>query len=277
MLLFNGNVIHVSHFPNTECRIQDFITEDEALTAKYGVLELRYETDNPHYLVNQDLMNLAFVKDELDKKNISTTLLLMSMPYQRMDRKCGNDLFTLKPTCDYINWLQFKEVVVLEPHSVVTEQLLERVRVLYPVLDWIPGIQKKVRFSKTDTIVFPDKGAMKRYYKKFSHYPLCICHKTRNKVTNQIEDCYIESGEIHEGQKCIIIDDICSKGDTMLACANLIKQKGAAKVYVAVTHCEASIFDGNMLTTNSPIDMVFTSKSNMSIEHPKIKYLDILL
>lgn len=260
MLKLNGKQIVTQRFPNNETKVKDF---EEYIERKENILELKYFND-------EDLITLMFVKKRIDEAYARCALFVWYMPYSRMDRKIDGDLFTLKYICDFINWLRFTKVVIMEPHSVRTVQMLDRVRDIYPVTDWI----KAEELPENVQIVFQDKAAACRYaHSKYKD--VCIMEKRRDPITGKIEDMHIKEGKVLPGAKCIIIDDLCSQGGTFAWAGSILKDAGAAEVVLVVSHCEETIFKGTLLKENSPIDMVYTSTSIMDKEHPKIKYMDV--
>jgi ribose-phosphate pyrophosphokinase len=112
-------------------------------------------------------------------------------------------------------------------------------------------------------VVSPDAGGVERA-KKFMENLNCegitcemaLISKQRKKAgvigsMNLIGDV--------KGSDCIIIDDLCDTGDTIIKAAELLKQEGAKRVFVAVTH---PVFSGQALKKigNSVIDeMVVTN------------------
>lgn len=262
MLKLNGYKIQTEHFPNNESRVKDF--EEYILKeGKENILELKYFND-------EDLMRLMFVKMRIDEFNVPCTLFIWYMAYSRMDRKIEGDLLSLQYNCKYINWLKFSKIIVMEPHSDKTIQMLQNATAVFPVKDWI----KADKLPKNVQIVFPDKGAVARY-SDCGYKNVCVMQKTRNPHTGWITDMHLKEGTVIPGATCVIIDDLCATGGTMLRAANILKEAGAKKIVLAVTHCERNVFNGELLKDDSPISKIYTSKSIMSIEHPKIQYMDI--
>lgn len=262
MIKLNGYEIQTEKFANNETRVKDF--EHHILEkGKQNVLEFKYFND-------EDLVLLMFVKQRIDEFDVPCTLFICYMAYSRMDRKIEGDLYNLKYICNFINWLNFEKVIVMEPHSDKTMQLLERATAVYPVKDWI----KPEKLNDNVQIVFPDKGAVARY-SDCGYKNVCVMEKRRNPFTGWIEDLHLKEGTIIPGNKCIIIDDLCATGGTMLRAANILKMNGAGEIVLVVSHCEKKVFDGELLKEGSPISKIYTSKSIMSVEHPKIQYMDI--
>ena len=261
MLKLNGYEIETKRFGNNEARVKDF--EEHILLDGRNVLEFKYFNA-------EDLILLMFVKKRIDEFNVPCTLFIWYMSYSRMDRKIEGDLFNLKYICSYINWLNFAKIIVMEPHSDATMRLLERATAVYPVKDWI----KPEEIGTGVQIVFPDKGAVARY-SDCGYQNICVMQKHRDPSSGWITDMHHKEGAIVPGAKCIIIDDLCATGSTMYRAANILKEMGASEIVLVVSHCEPKVFDGDLLKAGSPVSKIYTSRSIMSIEHPKIQYMDI--
>lgn len=263
MILLNQHPILTEQFPNKETKIKDF----DNMIQPSNLIEFTYQEDG-------DLIRLMFVKSILDEENVQTTLLINYMPYSRMDRKIKGDLFTLKYVCQFINNLHFNKILVIEPHSQVTLDLLDNSTAIYPALDWLSQVMKQLNFSHNDRIVFPDKGAAARYQNS-GLKNVCIFEKTRNAATGRIENMVLKEGSLPKGAKCIIVDDLCSAGGTFLWAGSILKEMGASDITLMVTHCEPSVFSGKLLHEDSPIDRLYTSTSMMNTQHPKINYITL--
>lgn len=265
MIVLNTHTIITEQFPNKETKVKDF----DSYILKDNLLQFTYQEDG-------DLIKLLFVKKRLEQDQVNCKLVINYMPYSRMDRKIDGDLFTLQYICEFINYLNFEKVYVIEPHSAKTIQLLHNSEAIYPALDWLPSIMDQLQFTDCDRIVFPDKGAAERY-ENAGYANSCIFDKTRNPQTGRIENMILKRGDIPQGAKCIIVDDLCSAGGTFLWAGQILKQMGASEVYLLVTHCEPRALSGKLLDQDSPIDKVFTSTSMMHETHLKIEYITINL
>ena len=67
----------------------------------------------------------------------------------------------------------------------------------------------------------------------------------------------------------LIVDDICSRGGTFTRAAELLKNAGAKEIFLYVSHCEATIFRGNILT-DGLISHVFTTDGIFRGKHDKV-------
>lgn len=273
MILINGEILKTSYFSNTEVRIKEFT---RYIKSAGNYIELKYETERSNYKINNDLMILYFVKQEFDSMGIDVSLVLWSMPYQRMDHKNADDILTLPFVAKFLNDLNFKKILVIEPHSEKTKEYLRKDAVIvYPVADWI---NNAIINTDSDNVVvaFPDAGAYERYKDSLdTNIKTCVFSKKRDHKTNEIVHHKILRGDIAKGSTCFIVDDICSSGGTLLDVADYAKSVGAAKVIVIVAHCENEALKREILKPESSVDMMYTSNSMISAVHPKIAYMKI--
>jgi ribose-phosphate pyrophosphokinase len=125
-------------------------------------------------------------------------------------------------------------------------------------------------------IFFPDKGAMERY--NSMEDLLCIYgEKTRDWKTGIINGVEIK-GVVDENKiknlPILIVDDICSKGGTFYHSALELKRYGFKNIYLYVTHCEPSIFTGDLYRNRKELcKMVFTTNSIINVSSDWIKIL----
>ena len=75
-----------------------------------------------------------------------------------------------------------------------------------------------------------------------------------------------------DGHNILMVDDICSRGGTFTHSARKLKELGADKIYLYVTHCEDTIFQGSVLT-DGLIEEVFTTDSILTKTHEKIEVI----
>ena len=73
--------------------------------------------------------------------------------------------------------------------------------------------------------------------------------------------------------KVLIVDDICSRGGTFYHSAKALKNLGAGEIYLYVSHCENSILEGDLLTSNL-VEKVFTTNSIFTKQHEKITVME---
>lgn len=85
------------------------------------------------------------------------------------------------------------------------------------------------------------------------------------------------SGEIDQlpGKDILIVDDICSRGGTFYHSAKKLKEAGVGKIYLYVTHCENTVYDGELLKNNGLIEKIYTTDTILTnLESPKIELVE---
>lgn len=229
------------------------------------------------YSGDQEMAELFFTVKHLKALGKRVNLLMPYIPNARMDRvhNKNTEVFTLKYFCEFVNNLNIDRVLVFDPHSDVSTALLDRVEVISPK----GAIRYTVALSEPKIVYFPDAGAMKRYggiiKEIWGNCKLSVAYgnKVRDWDTGEIKGLEI-IGEIPNGAKVIMIDDICSYGGTMYYSAKKLKELGAGDIEMYVSHCENSIIDpekGKIFKEDGLINRVYTTDSILTVEHPKIK------
>lgn len=258
MINVNGRRLNIEKFPNNEVCIRDYITLGER-----NIITLKFES-------NEDILNLMFFKKHLDEKvpTNRTILNIYYLPYSRMDRTEGTNVFTLKFLCQIINSLNFEKVLTYEAHSNVSLALLDRVENVNYSIDLAKKCMEEVGFDKTkDYIVFPDDGAKKRYVNDFKDCLTLTCTKKRDFLSGSIKSLEINE-EVTGEFKAIIVDDLCSYGGTFVMASETLSEKGATEIYLCVTHSEDGLFKGNIFKDDI-IDRVYTTDSILDMQRVK--------
>lgn len=258
MIKINDSLINQDHFSSGELKLYfPIISFDTTIK-----IEWYYEND-------AELFTLICIKRYLDEHYPKYNCILY-MPYMghaRMDRtKNEEDIFTLKYFCEIINSLNFAEVRILDAHSNVGPALLSNVT----NQSAFPCINRAI--DKCDngnlTLFFPDEGAMKRYSDLFPTYKYAFGIKKRNWETQEIEGLSIIYPENVKDKDILIIDDICSYGNTFVRAAAALKETGAKSINLYITHCENAIIKGDVFKV---IDRVFTTNSLVHTDEVKEK------
>mgnify|MGYP003301803556 CR=1 FL=1 len=246
MIFVNGEKIEQEHFSAGELKIK---LTPVGIDTNINIM-WRYESDAEYFTI-------ACIRSFYQKN--SCYLTMPYLPHARMDRvKNPNDVFTLKMFCNLINALGFQAVTVWDAHSNVGVALLDRVNNLSPK----PFIEDVLmNYSKENlALFFPDEGAQKRYGEMFPNIPQAFGIKKRNWETMKIEGLDIIGVENIKGKRVIIIDDICSYGNTFVRAAEALHAAGAEEINLYITHCEDAISKGNVFTCGL-INRVFTTSS----------------
>lgn len=262
----------VKRFPNGEKKYM--IPEIPA----EGILDITmmYEDDS-------EFFDLLCIIDSIrrNRPDIEFVLNLPYIPYSRMDRvENKSDSFSLKSFANFINdMIRPKRIKCLDAHSDVALALFDA-----PVTHSIPQIQiVKESFKPTDALlVFPDATAVKRYKKLFPEYQSVSVNKERDFQTGKIiSSTLVKNSNISDDflwkiKDVVIVDDICSKGGTFLSASQLIKENIGHEDYtinLVVAHCEATIFEGELLKNDGPFNgKVYCTNSMPAM----VKHLNML-
>ena len=263
MIKINGVIINPTNFP------------DNTKLIKYQVDKFHRSCHIEWFYENDEEMFLLYCLTlHCQKAGADCTLFLPYIPNARMDRtKSEEEVFTLKYFAEFINSLYFTEVQVLDPHSYVSTALIDRVR----VIDASRCITEAIIRSNPDVIFFPDEGAMKRYSDLITNdCGRVFGIKNRDWKTGEIKGLELY-GEIDKlkGAKILIIDDICSKGGTFYHSAKALHEAGAAAIDLYVTHCENTIFKGELLKEDSLINRIYTTNSLRRESSDKIEVFEL--
>jgi ribose-phosphate pyrophosphokinase len=262
MIKLNNVLVNFEEFPNGETRI-DGLALSRAIDGHHSHVEFKYETD-------ADLIKLMFVKRYIDSLTKAPSSLEISyMPYSRMDRAEGLSVFTLKYVADFINSLNFDTVAVHEAHSDVTAAVLNNCTAINEGIPLLHAVMDEIGFDpEKDYVFYPDAGAQKRY-SKLKKFNQLVGFKQRDFETGRIDKLDVV-GDMEPGGKVIILDDLCSFGGTFMLSAEKLKELGAGHIYLAVTHCEESIFKGK-IPESDLITKVYTTDSIINeSQHDKV-------
>lgn len=260
MIKINQQVVDLGNFPDGTMLIKQEIPQTEQVTITW-----QYESD-------RETLGIVYLANHLKahgKNNIH--LYMPYIPNARQDRvKCDEDVFTLKYFAGIINSLGFQTVTVLDPHSNVSEALIEHIVVEKPK-GYIEKVIELVTQQEGEkpSMFYPDEGAGKRYSGMIP-LPYAFGIKKRDWATGQIQGLDV-AGDVDNisGKNILIVDDICSRGGTFYHSAKKLKELGAKNIYLYISHCENSIFDGEVLTSGL-ITKVFTTDSILTRTHENI-------
>lgn len=288
MIKINGNSIESNRFPDGTLCLMNFDTS--LLNNNEVNITWLYEND-------AELFKLICITKYIQEntflgKNININLHLNYVPNSRLDRIHSNkEIFTLKYFCDIINSLKFDNVFVFDPHSYVTEALINNIRLLNVsnvIKLSLRIIESYLEFNKEklDAIYFPDDGAYKRYNGmdcfKDNNYTFVYGKKNRDWSTGKIlglDVCDANGFKLPtdalKGKNVLMIDDIISYGGTLAYSADKLKELGAEKIYIYASHTENSVLDKEKSTllprlNDGTIEKMYTTNSIYTGTHDKI-------
>ncbi|MEY3019769.1 MAG: hypothetical protein RLZZ272_753 [Actinomycetota bacterium] len=91
--------------------------------------------------------------------------------------------------------------------------------------------------AESRVIVSPDAGRVRLTEKFASHIgaPIAIMHKRRNPSNHNVAETLDVIGDV-EGRTAILVDDMIDTAGTICGAADLLKERGAARVLACATH-----------------------------------------
>lgn len=249
MIYVNNKEFVKGRFPNGESDFTplDYMCEDgDPINVK-----LEYESD-------EDFLALQVLAEYLkDNRCIHrASLFIPFMPYSQMDRDIRGHVFSLKYVARLINNCGFSTVYVNDPHSNVTVALLNRVVEDYPAARRL--VRDILSCRKYDVIMYPDAGAAKKYGEILSDHRICDVpeeadgkpelvalgvpvvygSKRRDLATGDIVayDLVVPEGVSLKGKSVAIMDDLVMGGRTFKEAAKRLREAGASRVVLYVSH-----------------------------------------
>lgn len=210
--------------------------------------------------VNDSVMELVFMiraakRASADEVNV----IIPYYGYARQDRK-DEPRVTISgaDVADMLDVAGASRILTIDLHAEQMQGVLDKPwDNLYASRVLLPAIQE----LGTDNmvVVSPDVGGTKRA-EKFSFLlngtgDIAIVHKRRAGANESQALAVI--GDV-EGRDVLLVDDIIDTAGTMRNAANLLKDNGAQRIIVAVTH---GLFTSPALEriTDSPVDKVFVT------------------
>lgn len=179
-----------------------------------------------------ELMPLALITEALRAAipEVPLFLCMPYLPYARQDRRMvEGQALSVKVFADFINYLNFKEVYIANCHSDVGIALIDRVK-NFPIVPPNP-------MPVVDVLIAPDFGATKKTQDAATRWgvdKVLQAGKMRDARTGELSEPVI-FGPVH-GKSVLVLDDICDGGRTFLQLAQSLKEAGANKMYLHVTH-----------------------------------------
>ena len=269
MITQNGKPVEIGSFP------------DGTILIKRGDDHRGFASIKSQYENDREFLALIYLVKHL--RRFGCNQIDLTMPYipnARMDRvKSDEDVFTLRYFTEVLNSLELYSVTVLDPHSSVSEALINNILIRSPkayiehaIADTNGGWFNWNTIGDKLLMFYPDEGAMKRY-SGMINLPYAFGIKKRDWETGIIEGLDV-AGAVDQiaGKDILIVDDICSRGGTFYHSAKKLKELGANDIYLYVSHCENTILEGDLLKGDL-IKKVYTTDSIFTKSHEKIEVL----
>lgn len=211
----------------------------------------------------EDLFTIASIKEAWDAenslhKNAKAILTIYCLIGQRSDRRFEKGTsFDLKVITKFINSLQFDKVEVLHPHSSVSLALIDN----SVEIKSFEFVKKAYDLIGNPILISPDAGAYKTTHEVAEKLGADLVPS--NKVRVNGEPQITIQGEV-KNKQCLIVDDLADGGRTFKLLAKELKNQGASKVFLYVTHAQ---FNYGFDELKETIDHIYCTNSYKDIEN----------
>lgn len=213
---------------------------------------------------NDDLINILLVKQALENKGCKIYQVIMPyMPYARQDRiSVATQPFSLKVISEMLRGIS---LVVHDIHSGTLELIhygfVENVK---QISIWFTTIKT---FKDTDKVVLvaPDKGALEKTAGLAGNLniPYICGEKVRDPDTGKLSGFKVNADNLDPGKHYVIVDDICDGGGTFIGLGKVLRELGAKKLTLCVTH---GIFSKGLTDLSNMFDDIYTTASLPNID-----------
>jgi ribose-phosphate pyrophosphokinase len=218
-------------------------------------------------------------------RNIGITYISLYVPYflgARSDRKFseGGVNYLKDVICPIINSQEFKNVIVLDPHSDVLEACLKNFQKgnNHKLVKWsLEKIDNKNNARERVMLISPDAGAMKKMFdvaKEFKITNVITASKIRDISTSHILGTILPDADWTGIEHAVIIDDIGDGFGTFISLSKIIKENNPnVKIYLIVTHSIQKIGIENAL---KHFDKIYTTNSINDWDIENLLVLDVI-
>ncbi len=253
-----GNV-RISDFANGEISIrfnESLRGNDVFIMQTHGAQGLKIHTSIFEQLLMIDAAKRASAR--------SITAVCPLLSYARQDRKAsGREPIAARLLVDMLAKAGADRIMSIDLHSGQTQGFFDGP---FDHLIAMPLFKKYIKENIGEEIMFvaPDAGRVKmaeRYSSAFGT-GMAITHKIRSTEKHNSVIAKHLIGDV-KGRDCVIVDDMIDTAGTFCATAEMLKERGAGKIYGLATHgifsepslerIEASPFEQVIVTNTVPI------------------------
>ena len=227
--------------------------------------------------VNDNLMELLIMIDALKRASAGRiTAVMPYFGYARQDRKTKpRDPISAKLVANLITRAGADRVLTMDLHAAQIQGFFDiPVDHLYAAPVLIRHLREHyVKDLNNLVVVSPDVGGVKmaRAYSDALGAELAIVAKHRFNATH-VEAMNV-IGEV-EGRDVVLIDDMTETAGTLCAAANILKERGAQRVFACVSHGVLGDMARDRISGSS-IERVLTSDTVPMAHGPKVDCVSV--
>lgn len=183
---------------------------------------------------DEQLLMLLTLVEALNRNGaISVTVFVPYLAYARQDKAQEGESGGIAFISTLLRASGVDRIIAVDIHSKRDMRLMDvPVRSLSPAPLFAAEILKLG--WRAPTIVAPDEGAVSRAQKLAGVFGdiTPIAHLVKRHVDSVVHTELV--GEV--GENVVVVDDILDSGRTLVSACQMIRQRGAARIVVAVTH-----------------------------------------
>ncbi|WP_233900100.1 phosphoribosyltransferase family protein [Tenacibaculum piscium] len=183
----------------------------------------------------EDLFRIATIKEAWDAENIlnkntTAVLTIYCLIGQRSDRRFNEkESFDLKVIANFLNSMGFDKVEILHPHSSISLALINN----SIEIKSYEFVKKAYEAIGNPILISPDAGAYKTTHEIAEKLKADLIPSNKVRVAG-VPKITIQ-GDV-KNKECLIVDDLADGGRTFNFLAKELKNQGATKVFLYVTH-----------------------------------------
>lgn len=227
--------------------------------------------------INDALMEHLIMVDAAKRASAKRiTVVAPFYGYGRQDRKAeGREPITAKLLANMFEVAGAKRIVSVDLHSGQIQGFfdgpVDHLTAMPVLVDWMAN-----NLPEDLVVVSPDAGRVKvaERYSNQLHADLAIVHKRRIRGAKNAVEAKEVVGEV-EGRTCVLIDDMIDTAGTIVAAAEQLVERGAARVYCAATH---GVFSGEAIDRlkNSVLEKVVVTNTLPLPPEKRIDKIEVL-
>ena len=211
---------------------------------------------------NETLMELLIMLDAARRASAARiTAVIPYYGYARQDRKDRPRVpITSKLVANLLTSAGANRVLAMDLHCQQIQGFFDiPVDHLYAAPVFMQYLRDVIHVDEESVIVSPDSGSVKMAHSYADKLNCGFAVIAKRRVNASSVEASHMVGE-EDGRVCVISDDLTSTAGTLCAAAELLKRKGAAKIYAIVSH---SLLTDKARTNllNSPIEQLITTNS----------------
>ena len=226
--------------------------------------------------VNDNLMETYLKADAAKRMGANRVVAIMpNFPYGRQERKTElGEPISARLNLAMLHASGVDEVITTDLHAAALQGFARQMKLtdLNSLEEMTTYFKGKLN-SEDLVVVSPDLGGAKRADKlaKALKCDKAIVYKERTAHNQSKAEMLL--GDV-EGKNCIIYDDIIDTAGTITQAAEMLKNHGAKKIYIAASH---GLFNGPALERleKASIEEVVVTNSELKPDSDMIKQVDI--